>query len=397
MPYLTDILPEPGDAEFDPLSDISEMIENTQPGGGDSFSLEAGEATYVYRFDWLKARSFIRWFLGFSYADSGPPYRLRRENPQRHPRFPWLTAQTIHLSSVAPKSNPFDGVPARAPNYPAVFVEGSGEITKAALYHETWATIRFVAQPWSFRSDDETPSHTDEVFRNCYFDPEPSVEMLSAEGPLAQLSWTETGLGGGAAGHPSVDTPIPTAMGTLVPKCAHVLNWMHVPQEYLSESRLAFRPRQILRSAGAVNATTFATEWQPGTLLALAPKFQRFRWPISTADGRYPFFGWNVRLPLVEFEPRPRGSILASKADAALDTARTNLVAARTGGTPAEIAAAEAAQTNALGNAALQPDGYRLLPWAPNLRYYPAKRADRTTYLYREADLNRMFLHILDN
>ena len=71
MPYLDDILPELDDAEFDPAKHLKEVMADEQPGGGDTFALEACEATLVYVLDWRKRRSFIRWVLGFCYADRG--------------------------------------------------------------------------------------------------------------------------------------------------------------------------------------------------------------------------------------------------------------------------------------------------------------------------------------
>ena len=91
MSTLGEILVEEPDAVFNAATDIKELIGDEQPGGGDAFALEAGEATLVYLLDWKKARSFLRWCLGFSYADTTDPWKLHRENPQLHPRFPWLT------------------------------------------------------------------------------------------------------------------------------------------------------------------------------------------------------------------------------------------------------------------------------------------------------------------
>lgn len=346
MPYLGDILPEDSDATFDPSADILEIIGDEQPGGGDVFSLENGEATLIYLIDWKKARSFLRSCLGFSYADQGAPYALRRENPWYHPRFPWLTAGTVSFSSIAPLSNPDSGVPADAPNFPAVFLVTPP--SKTALYQKCYCTVRFVHRPWTFRSDAAITGYQDELSRNVYVDPSPSVEMLSAEGSLGQMKWAETGAGG-----PTVGKPIPTPFGTLVCKTTYLLNWMWCPESYLSNDPLFFNPSKLITRMGKVNNTAFGS-WPTGTVLMMPPKFQRFLFPVSTFDGLYPFYGWNISIPLVFFQPRPRGA--AAPAD----------------------------------------DGYRLLPWSPNLQWYSAKRNDNATYLYQEDNLLKIFQHIDD-
>jgi hypothetical protein len=347
MPYLGDILPEDADGTFDPESDVKEIIGDDQPGGGDTFSLQNGESTLVYLIDWLKARSFLRSCLGFSYADEGAPYQLHRENPWVHPRFTWLRAGTVSFSATAPAVNA-SSTPADRPNFPAVFADKVP--SKTAYYQKCYATVRFVGWDFPFLEDSEISSFSDELRRNVSIDLTPSVEMLSAEGPLGQMKWTETGAGGA---QPAIGSPINTPFGTLVAKATYSMTWHHVPEEYLSNDPLFFYPRNILEHVGKVNSAEFGT-FDVATALLMPPKFQRFRFPVSTFDGKYPFWGWNVTIPLVYFQPRPRGASAPSD------------------------------------------DGYRLLPWAANLKWYAAKRADNTTYLYQESDLNGIFKHVDD-
>lgn len=360
MPYLADILPEDADSTFDPESDLLEVIANEGMSSA-AFSMESAEATLTYSVKWKKARSFLRWMLGFSYADNGEPYKLRRENPQIHPRFPWLTAATVSFSDHVPKYNDESGDPgptyeggdplnpkltSGAPNYPAAIFDPNG-IVKTGFYEKTYATVRFVQRPWIFRPDSAISTYSDEVYRNVVWDVSPQVEMLSAEGPLGQLKWTETGTGG-----PTIGQPIPAAFGTLVPKATYALTWMWVPEEYLSNDEFAFFPAKMLDPMGKANSVDFGT-FTTATGLIMPPKFQRFQFPIVTYDG-LPYFGYNVTIPIVYFQPRPRGATSPSD------------------------------------------DGYRLLPWPSNLKWYSAKRADNTTYLYQEADFNKIFQHIDD-
>lgn len=346
MPYIGDILPEDDDGTFDVTTDLKEVLPN-DGAQTSAFSLESAEATLTYILDWRKCRSFLRWMLGFSYADEGAPYRLRRENPQYHPQFPWLTASTVSFSSFAPQSNADTGEPENTPNYPNVLFTPDG-IPKTSYYQKCYATVRFVQRPWQFRPDSSITTYSDELYRNITWDVTPQVEMLSAEGPLGQLKWTETGTGG-----PTISNPIPAAFGTLVPKATYLLSWMWVPAEYLSTDPFAFYPANVLSPMGKTNSTAFGT-FDTATALIMPPKFQRFQFPVCTYDGVYSYFGYNIQIPIVYFQPRPRGATSPSD------------------------------------------DGYRLLPWPSNLKWYSAKRADNTTYLYQEVDVSTMFKHISD-
>lgn len=352
MPYLSDILPEDPDATFDPAEDILEIIGDEQPGGGDTFALEAGDATLVYLIDWKKARSFIRWMIGFSYADEESPFKLRRENPQRHPRFPWLRAITVHFSAVAPTPNADTGAPLNTPNFPAVFVHE--DIKKTGFYQKCYATVRFIDHPWDFRPDDFITSPAREVERNCYFDPVPVVDLLQAEGGQSQLKWAQ----GGGDQQPTVGDVFANLFATQVAKVTFHLRWMWVAENYLSNDSLMFFPEKILNCISKVNSVPFAGR-PAGTMLMLAPTFQRFRFPISTFDGLFPFFGWNVSVPVVYFNP--------------------------TLGIP---------DTDPTDNSIYR--GHRTMPWRIDGLFYGAKREDATTtrYLLQETDINGMFEHI---
>jgi hypothetical protein len=186
MPFLQDILPEDEESTFDPDSDIKEIIGDEQPGGGSTFALEDAEATLVYVLDWRKCRSFVRFMLGFSYADEGSPYKLRRENPQIHPSAPTLTASSVHFSAIAPKKNA-DSVkksePENTPNYPAVFVDTQDTaLSKTGLYDSVYATVRFTPKPWQFFPDERLMNYTQEIERNWYVDPVPCLSCLRQMG-----------------------------------------------------------------------------------------------------------------------------------------------------------------------------------------------------------------------
>ncbi len=338
MPFYTDLLAESPSDTFT-KSDWKEAIETTQPGGGEAFSLESGEAVIVVEIPWLKARSFIRFTLGWSYADNGSPYRLRRENPQAHPRFPWLTASTVSFGSVSPV-----GVAGVGTKVDGIY---TGDVP-VAKYARILATVRFVDRPWQFLTDADASTPARESLRNTYFDLSPSIEVLSAEG-LNNIKFAFSP--GPPTGPPN--TAIPAPFGTLMSKVNYSLNWMWVPQEYISNGTV-FYPTKIMSCVGRVNSADFKG-FPAGTLLLQAPTFQRFRFPLPGVTPFDNFFGYNIRFPLQYFDPT-RGPVVG-------------------GPTP-------------------PLRGHQLIPWRSTLQWFGCLREDGTSRLYPEADFATLFTHV---
>lgn len=364
MPYIGDILIEEGEEAFNGFSDIKEMFElgGTQPGGGDSFSLEAAEAVLVYLIDWRKRRGFIRWLLGFSYADKGAPYRLHRENPQCHPQFPELTATTVTLTSIAPKANTSESkpaVPANRANYPSVLVGNT--ISKSGYYDSCFATVRFTRRNWQFYPDERIVNDTDELDRNCLVTPTPVVELLQAEGGTSQLRWSETSapVGSPPVGGPPISFPeyvITNIFAERVSKVKLILEWNWVPESYLSNDSSFFFPQKLFDCVGRVNDRPFLGK-PAGTLLMDAPKMDRFRFPVSTFDAIGGYYGWNISIPITYFNP--------------------------TLGVP---------DTNPLDNAKAR--GHRTMPWRANGLWYGCTREKTDARFLEEIDFTRLLSHI---
>jgi hypothetical protein len=359
VPYIEDVLEEFGDNALDPTTDIKEILADEQPGGGDTFALEQQDATLVYVIPWKKRRAFTRYVLGFSYADRSSPYRMRRENPIPHPSTPMLRAQTIHFSAVGIKAyddNEEDDGDILA-NVPAVFTDEG--LAKTGSYDMCWATVRFVNYPWTFRPDVYVTAVADELNRNFYADPVPSVELLAAEGGTSQLQYSETDPAGGAV----KGTVIGTQFATQVAKFTYNYHWMWVAEQYLSSDPYVFSPDNLMSRVTMVNRTAFLGK-RAGTMLMNAPQFQRFRFPIETYDNLYPFYGWNIRLPLVFFNP-PKAipDLAANYPGVAVDDI---------------------------------PRGHRCAPNRTNGKWVGAYREDKKHYLLQERDLYDGFRHISD-
>jgi hypothetical protein len=412
MPYLANKFIERPSEQYT-ASDWKEVIGDEQPGGSEALSLESGEATMVINVPWLKARSFVQFALGWSYADdpAGGSYRLRRENPQPHPRFAWLTASTVSFNARAPV-----GVAGVGTRVPGVFV-GSLPVGK---YDHVYATVRFTDKPWFFLPDDQAQAPATELRRNVYLDPVPSIEIISAEG-LNNIAF---------ANGPHAGAAVPAPFGTLMSKCTYTLNWMWVPHEYLSGADpYVFRPARLEACTGRVNSDTFLG-FPPMTLLMQAPRYVRFKFPILTTAGvASGYFGWNVQIPLQYFEP-PRGTssstlgggnqltlVLGAAPLNATGTIDLSWVVlgvgkARYGVTVTAVTApgvlpAIVTFDNTTGTGDAFPAngttifffdnnyrGHQLIPLRNNLLWYGARRQDGTSKLYSEAAFTDIFKHV---
>lgn len=397
MPSINDLYSEEPEDVFNPNTDLKEAMGNEQPGGGESLSLDGGEATIVYELDSNKRRSFTLWILGFSYTfplnDPGTP--LNRFNPQPHPVFYWLRAHSVTFSGFSPqvvftREVPIQAspgikdvspaqptlkkqsvFPAFGPNptpVPAPAISATG-INTYQMYLRCYATVKFKAYPYEFIDDADISGTGAEIQRNVFFDVASSVEMLSAEnGPIGQLSFNETTPGGPSftppiGPIPAFRIPITKAFGTLVSKDIFVLNWMSVPQEFLSVAPYPlFIPKNILDCIGKVNSVDFAG-FPAFTLLLQPPKFVRFRWPCMTTQG-FGFYGYHIMIPFQHFDPPQTYNNYAANSPLGLLPQHPQSV------------------------------GYHLLPWAPNLGWYEAVRQDGVTHLLMEEDFNKIFEHV---
>jgi hypothetical protein len=181
-------------------------------------------------------------------------------------------------------------------------------------------------------------------------------ELLTADGGESQLKFNQTWADG-----PTVGTVIANTFAERVTKITYNAHWMWVPESYIN---LDTNPMPIFTNIfncmGKVNSKMFGN-FPAGTVYMLAPKMDRFRWPISTFDGINSFWGWNLTFPLVYFNP--------------------------TLGVP---------DTDPTDDAI--PRGHRTMPWSGDGKWGEAIRKTTmgTRHLLEEADLDVIFKHISD-
>ncbi len=330
MPYLNDI--HPTYATKFTISEWKEAIENSQVGG-ESISLEAGQATISVKVPWARLLPFLRFTLGWSYVNgTGSSQQLRRENPVRHPRMPWLTAANVSLQGIGPV-----GVEGVGTKVIGLYSNG----LYVAKYDTVVATVTFADRPWIFAADSDTYAPSQESNRNIFLTPTPSVEIISAEG-LNNIKF---------AHGPQSGNAIPAPFGTLMSKVTYTVNWMWVPHEYISVFAYpTLYPTNILNCIGRVNSQPFLG-FAAGTMLLQAPVFEPLRFPMATNQAlqQLGFYGWNVRFPVQFFDPS-RGAGFS-------DTYR----------------------------------GHQCVPLRTDLLWYGCLREDNSSKLFPEADLNDIF------
>lgn len=277
--------------EFVWETDWLETIGDTGPGSA-NLSLDAQEATLVGLIPWNMQRSAARYFLGFAYYDTDAPYRLHRENPEPHPVFPWLRASNISFTPIAPQKNDATQLPKiESPFYPGRY---TGD------YQKVVATVSFRSFRMKFLSDDEIESNAKEYKRNTFFDIEPRIQTLSADG-VSQMHFDETGPGG-----PTIGEPFKAPLAALQSMTGFVINWLSVPWGYLSSDTDYFYPTKVLNCVGKLNSEIFLGNLFPGTCLMQPPVFTVKPFPVASDDPRVPLYAVDLQIPFDYYDP-PNG------------------------------------------------------------------------------------------
>lgn len=290
-PYIEDLADE-----FDLFDDWVEEIGDNNPGSI-QMSNDAQGATVVGFVPANKVRACVRWFLGYSYADTAAPWKLRRENPEFHPEWSQLRAYDIDIRKFIPEANTDN--PNNSPYLPSPFTDYSFY----AKYKWMRVTVRYRNFLYRFRTDDEIAVSEQEWRRNTQVFTEPSVEALTVTGGMSQLKFAETGPTGPTAG----TTPFGAPMAMLLAKKMITVKWFAVPWEYLSEDDFVFTPTKLDAVVGKVNSDTFMDRYPPGTLLGMPYSAEPATWAVAPEYQGDPLRLMNVTLRFSFFDP-PRGA-----------------------------------------------------------------------------------------
>jgi hypothetical protein len=288
--------------EFDFATTWREQLDNVAPGGIDTFTNGAGDASLVV---YLEAsdpqylpgllRSATWKTLGYSWADDGTPWALHRHAPASHPLWgPSYRATQVGFQLVAPKGNT-----ANTNNAPYLTSEVAFDtVTRLGQYKAAFMTVRFSGpQPFYYFEDDSAEwaslgSH--EWDRYTVLDMHPKVETISATNTRF-LYFVD-----GPTNDPK-NNSYPGEAYERVIRSEVTLDWFEVPRSYLFGSDGA--PQKILDSLGRV----MSLDWlgfAKQTLLLEGVRMERKVFPFATADNGRPFF-YDVRFFFNHADPKP--------------------------------------------------------------------------------------------
>lgn len=296
LPYT-----ESGLKSFDYERDWKEHAEDTERSSSHFDGDNQQESLLIGYTPWESRRACLRFFKGFAWADKAAPWLLHREQPHRHPDFPWLRCDAVTFGGKLLKPNENN------PNY-SPYDESDWSEDRRTRYWIAETTLRYRSFKNCFFGEDEDIATPDlEWQRNTIIDPPtPLIEALTISGGLSQMTFAESGTDGPTAGETRFTAPL--AERQL--KLAFRLLWLHVPWDYLSESETFFLPTRLMEALGKVNRTACfvdgTNQFDPEVLYLGGLSFNIFPWWVPSDDLSRPLMGVNVMLDYHWFDP-PNG------------------------------------------------------------------------------------------
>lgn len=316
------IIPESPAAEFND-SDWKELIEQAKPGGPDVASNQGCEATLVITVPMAKARAAQRRILGYSKADAGSPYRLRRPSlPWRHPRYPWLWSDAVSIAAHNPAGVTGNMTGSTVNNAPWVApIEPTLAPAKTASYTRADITVKFNRAPGDIMGDDDpffTPGQEWQRFVKLE-EMDPTLELIVAEGGADNTSFyfaeTSTPAPTATAGGPLTGevegARFPGGVVERRQTTKYTLCWRGVSLGYISDTDLPFlHPAKILAGMGKVNSVPFigSAGRKKDTLLFDSLKLRLYEAPVRTSEVTG-LWQCDLYLGFNEFDP-DRGTIV---------------------------------------------------------------------------------------
>ena len=299
---LADVFTEASRNTFDPETDLLVMLGTEEPSEGASFGPGSGDATLFAYIPYAKWRSARRYFLGFSYCDTGPPYALHREPPAMYPLAPELRCVGYKVKGYEPLPNPAN--PNSATYVESPWTDQFGQPMYFPGYRNAKIVVSY-RSPGKIRMFGDGPdveSYQDEFRRYTKWNYKPGIEVLQADGQ-SQLQWAE-GPGttpGSDPDGPVVGTAFPAPIAEMYRKSNLEVTWLSVPWAYLNSDPTVQTLDKILPRVGTVNSDgLFPDEngdpkYPPGTMLLLGVVTEEVMFPVSPVDPTdYPISGLNV-------------------------------------------------------------------------------------------------------
>jgi hypothetical protein len=320
-----------------------------EPGGGLSFTEAAQDATLVGYVPFNKIRSAARYFLGFSYADTGSPWLLYREPPAVHPQMPNLRCYGGTFGGYALKANFDNSDDPLYPNAPfklSPFVGADGGDMWYTTYQLALVTLKFKSfGRMRFTLDDDVFDYSQEIERYTRTFSDSAVQTLSVDG-RSMLKFAE-----GPLLNPRA-LPFPAPVAQLLAKVSLRVLWAQVPHDYVSADANFLLASKLIERLGTVNNAAYMGN-PKGTLLFTSFQAEEMLFPVLAFLPTTGFLtGWNITLCFEQFDP-PKGV----------------------------------------------PDseyrGHRIFPYSIGQKWFFANRSDDTE-LFPLTDYNKLTQHVLD-
>lgn len=236
-----------------------ERVENYSPWN-DVFSMEQQESELVVDVPFDNRYLFLIYCLGYNRVEGT---QLKRINPLPHPYWTWM-----RCARVAYKGVRFDGT--------KVYTNGGPTDPGTAKYRLARFSLGFAAYPWRFYEDAQINSALGhEIYRNTYYEFQPTTQMLAAEGGAAILKKPFNKSGRYA---PAIKNSFRAPFGTPMNQIRYKLHWKWVPFDYIFKD---FIPVNFMSIMNTVNEFTFIGGGMvPGTVRFEQPEIKTYVSPI---------------------------------------------------------------------------------------------------------------------
>lgn len=240
----------------DYVFDIDEDWHEKYSVKSESFSWDTmpSSGSITIELEALKVPDAVGKLLGYSYVDvnEGGVYELVRVLPVRHPVFPFMYAKTLSVQYDG--QNPGVRIADSYLRDSVLFIPDQG-VKKFGVYDRATITVTFWKPPYIIRTDFDPEVIINGEFTR-YVSPyqfSPQQEVLTIEGTLSTLVWTE---GPKGAGSPTLsDNQVKGNIPIYVNKSGVRFRWHGVPYEWIFNND-GF-PEKLVEPIGQVNSTPF--------------------------------------------------------------------------------------------------------------------------------------------
>ncbi len=274
-----------------------EKIDNESPASNEWSTRYARSTLYAYIPDGDTALyNFTNTVLGYTYTTADR--KLKRVNPQAHPKYPALYAQKITSATGIV----FESKQTGQPPPPQV-----GALSQYAKYKRNLVSVDFAPPRYPVFEDTDpeiVPSATTGEFRR-YVDYDTTSNVYDVTIQTGQFKFAD-----GSAGAPLGKT-FPGEINFFEVKTTFSLRWRLLPQDFVYNTiDYPVFPYPVKPGAASARVNSAAIWGYPaGTLLLLEPEIDRYvSGTLRNGDGRTPFFMCDVTYPIIHFDPPHYGS-----------------------------------------------------------------------------------------